>query len=196
MDSKIHPLSPSSASQKSQEPLSPTPILQRTTFARLRNKITEIEENNEPEDKSKNVMEMIRLQFKDFIYHTVFGRIYAQLMLFISILSSFEYIYQTYLNVAIDDSSGAQADFLSKFEIFIALACGFDWFINFFIADHRGLFVTRYYLIILSSLSTFFSTVPVYVFTFDIDIASSLSLIYLPCFLSYPPIKKLVLRCV
>lgn len=115
----------------------------RSTFAKLRTKITETIDETESEEKPKNFMETLRLKCKDFIYHTWIGLFYEQLMLFISILSSFQYIYKTYINTALNDYNGSQMKFLGEFEIFIAIACAVDWSINFFIADHRLLFVTR-----------------------------------------------------
>jgi hypothetical protein len=115
----------------------------RTTIARLRTKITDTIDETEPEEKPKNFFETLRLKCKDFIYHTWFGQLYEQLMLFISVLSSFEYIYKTYINTALNDTDGSQMEFLDKFDMFIAFVCAFDWLLNFFIADHRAVFVTR-----------------------------------------------------
>lgn len=139
--SKTFPSSAKLAPEESSSTINPSAA--RSTFAKLRSKITETIDETESEEKPKNVLETMRIKFKDFIYHTWFGRSYEQLMLFISVLSSFEYIYKTYIDTAINDNDGSQMKIIEEFELFLALACAFDWFINFFIADHRILFMTR-----------------------------------------------------
>lgn len=110
----------------------------------MRKKIFDtIDNTNDSEEKSKSFMETLRLKCKSFYFHTFWGRLYDQIMLFMSILSSLQYIYNTYVGTVIDDRDGSQGNVLVQLELIISLACAVDWFINLFIADHRGLFFMR-----------------------------------------------------
>lgn len=89
-------------------------------------------------------MEDIRLKVKRYHSNSVHGLLYSDIMLFISIISSFEFMYQTYL----DPSDPANQHTLNSLNILEKVfACLFimDWMLNFFIADHKVIFMTSFF---------------------------------------------------
>ena len=87
-------------------------------------------------------MEDIRLRIKKFMTHSMFGRYYENILLFFSVASALEYIYQTYLSES--TLNKVQLMFwLEFFEKVLAVVFMADWTLNFFLADHKILFVTR-----------------------------------------------------
>lgn len=76
---------------------------------------------------------------------SIYGQWYENVMLVISVLSSMEYIWETYLNVssAVDRQ---QLKILNIVELVVAVIFNLDWGLNLFMADHKLNFVTRYAL--------------------------------------------------
>lgn len=51
-----------------------------------------------PEDNNDIKLEAIRLKVKKFFATSLFGHIYSNILLILSVLSSIQYLYQTYLH--------------------------------------------------------------------------------------------------
>lgn len=62
------------------------------------NGVDRIDFSNQEEEKQKNKWEVLRVKANHFLEHTIFGQFYVNLLLLISVLSAFEFIYQTYLD--------------------------------------------------------------------------------------------------
>ncbi len=91
--------------------------------------------SNRQDDSGQYGIEDVRLKTKEFLAHSIIGELYNNIMLLISIFSSFHYIYNTYR----DD--GDEKDFM---ELGIAIIFTLDWCLSCFLADHKVLFFTRY----------------------------------------------------
>ena len=85
-------------------------------------------------------LEDFRLKVKKFITNSLPGVIYSNVMLVISIISSIEYIYQTYLDPQVDVTIFSYLTVIEKCMAGLFMA---DWLLNFFIADHKIIFMTR-----------------------------------------------------
>ncbi len=95
-------------------------------------------------DAASNIsqIEMTRLKVKKFLAASLLGRAYMNMMLVLSVLSCFQYIYQTYL----DPSKPAEANtlrHLASLELGLASLFGFDWCLALFVADHKSEFLKR-----------------------------------------------------
>ena len=89
-------------------------------------------------------MEEVRTRVKKWVTNSFPGLIYNNTMLIISMFSPIEYIYVTYL----DTQDAAQDMILQNlYVVEKVLACFFmfDWCLNFFIADHKVIFMTRFF---------------------------------------------------
>ncbi len=111
--------------------------------ARLKN-ITANLNPEEFDDKHKSRLETLRLATKNFFTNTVMGQFYNQLILLISVLSCFQFIWQTYLGT--NDGSELIV-FFAHLELAVALVFVLDWLVLLFVADHRITFITRYFYI-------------------------------------------------
>ena len=87
-------------------------------------------------------LEDIRIIIKQFLLKSIFGILYNDLLILISIGSSIEYMYQTYLNPS-NPSDLTKLNYLNYLEKGLATLFMFDWVLNFFIADHKIIFMTR-----------------------------------------------------
>ena len=90
-------------------------------------------------------IEDIRILVKHFLYKSTLGIVYNDVMLCISILSCFEFIYQTYLNPNRPEDL-KELHILDYIEKGLAVLFTFDWLLNLFIADLKLIFMTRYLL--------------------------------------------------
>jgi hypothetical protein len=88
-------------------------------------------------------MEVLRQKIKKYMINSTFGQTYDNFLLFLSVVSCFEYIYQTYLHTSIEEDRGTLR-FLNSIELVFASVFGFDWCLNCFVAEHRVLFFTRF----------------------------------------------------
>lgn len=95
------------------------------------------------EEKRVDKVEVIRLTLKKWVNTSFAGQTYTQFMLMLSILSCFEFIYQTYLS---EDGSyqSLQIHYFNYVEMGVSGIFGIDWLLAFFIADHKITFVMRY----------------------------------------------------
>lgn len=101
---------------------------------------TAAEQNQHPE---MEYIEMVRQKLKKFMAQSRAGRQYENLMLLISVVSCFEYIYQTYLHMSVENDRRLLWRLNILELVFASLFAG-DWCLNCFLAEHRILFFTRY----------------------------------------------------
>lgn len=94
------------------------------------------------EEKHKSKLETCRLATKEFLNNTLFGHMYTQFLLMISVLSCFQFIWQTYLP-AKSSSAGSLLDVFAQLELAIAVLFVVDWMLLFFISDHKFTYITR-----------------------------------------------------
>jgi hypothetical protein len=103
--------------------------------------------DNVDDDKRKSKWELLRHGTKNFIENSVFGGLYIQFLLLVSVLSCFEFIYQTYLDL--DTDSGVRTlDFFTDLELGVAGLFAFDWMLMLFISDHKGSQLFRFYFVV------------------------------------------------
>lgn len=87
-------------------------------------------------------LEERRLHLKKFMNHSKFGKYYENIIILLSIVSCFEYIYETYLTKS-NPGDAAQLVILKIAELVFATIFGLDWALNVFLAEHRILYLTR-----------------------------------------------------
>lgn len=97
----------------------------------------EKEKGEEEIDKASEIDKM-RIQLKKFMQTSSIGRGYSDSLLVLSVLSSFQFIYQTYSNA--DNEITAGFDLVEKA---LAGLFSFDWGLSFFLADHKAEFAKR-----------------------------------------------------
>ena len=88
-------------------------------------------------------LEERRLQVKKIMTHSKIGKYYENVVLFLSVVSCFEYIYETYLHESVAEDRH-QLYALKIVELTFATIFAFDWCLNLFVAEHRVLYFTRY----------------------------------------------------
>ena len=96
------------------------------------------------QEVNRDILEEYRVRAKKFMDLSLFGRMYENLFMAAAVFSGLEYIAATY-----DIYIPAEA--LSAFEeveIALALAFGFDWILNFLIADNKVAFTSSFYSMI------------------------------------------------
>ena len=84
-------------------------------------------------EKEESQVEKIRLVAKKFVTAHPIGMLYSNALLAISVASSLQYIYQTYLT----STNFTQDQIIllyDKIEIILAVVFMFDWCLSFFIA--------------------------------------------------------------
>lgn len=88
-------------------------------------------------------LEEFRVRIKKLVVTSWPGIFYNNALLVISIASSIEFIYQTYLDPINDAKLLNDLNYIEKglASLFI-----FDWCLNFFMADHKIKFMTRFVL--------------------------------------------------
>lgn len=100
-----------------------------------------LEEAGKDYNDESNSFEQLRLKAKKFMNRSAFGKNYENILLGLSVVSSLQYIYQTYL----DDSHEKERRLifiLNLIELLFAILFAFDWFLNFVLADHKLIFFT------------------------------------------------------
>lgn len=101
--------------------------------------------------ESESWYETLRLNVKKFLTTSLIGWIYDWTLLVISVLSTLQFIYQTYLdpNIPVDV---AQIALFSILEECFAIVFMFDWTLSFYIADHKLVHITRLYFSFIALL--------------------------------------------
>jgi len=107
------------------------------------------------DEKERNVIEEMRVKVKKFMSTHIVGRSYNNTLLVLSILSSFEFIYQTYLDPIAD---AIHIYYFSFIELALAALFSFDWCLCFFIAEYKMLHITSFY-----SMIDLLTVVPIWV---------------------------------
>lgn len=111
------------------------------------------------EDAKVDKIEFVRLKLKKLVNNSIPGFLYTNIMLSLSIFSCLEFIVETYI---IDEEINL---YLEQLEVFMATIFSFDWFLNFFIADHKLIFISSFFsmvdlLTVLPIYFTYGKTVP------------------------------------
>lgn len=101
-------------------------------------------DSSDLDDKGKNLIEQWRLYTKHFLHHHFLGGVYQVILLIISVLAAFQFIYNTYVESYRNQQVGNVQEVLTYIEVAFAGIFGFDWALSFFLADDRLQFFTRY----------------------------------------------------
>ena len=98
--------------------------------------------DNSDDDGNKNWLENSRIVIKSFLDNSFWGKCYRYFFLALSIISCFQYIYQTYIN---DNTSIGrfQLYIFLNLELCIAVLFIFDWCLELFVADYKIAYFTR-----------------------------------------------------
>ena len=107
-------------------------IFDNTSFTTLIDKTSK----NNSDAESIPWIEVVRIKLKKFVVASFVGQLYVNILLLLSVLSCFQYIYQTYL----DEDNDLDKRILQIFgviELFLAGLFAFDWCLWLFLADHR-----------------------------------------------------------
>lgn len=103
-------------------------------------------------------LENLRVTTKKFMTSSPFGIAYTNLLLAISIISCFQFIYQTYLNDPTPSISQQRTLVYFRYieEVFATIFM-FDWILSFFMADHKLKHILRFveYLVARGSVQSF-----------------------------------------
>jgi voltage-gated potassium channel len=99
----------------------------------------DLQMKNQEEATKIDKLEFIRLKLKKLVNNSIPGFLYTNIMLALSIFSCLEFIVETYIY----DKELNQH--LEKLEVFMAAIFSFDWILNFFIADHKLLFISSFF---------------------------------------------------
>lgn len=83
--------------------------------------------------------ETLRLKTKKFVSTHIIGIYYNELLIYLSIFSTLQYVYSTYSSV---NKSSFQKS-LDSLEMVLAALFAFDWMLSFFMADHKLDFLFR-----------------------------------------------------
>jgi hypothetical protein len=104
---------------------------------------TKLQIEEEKNQDKTSFIEHIRLKTKRFLSSTFIGKAYTHTMLFLSVVSCVEFIYQTYLTPHWTFER-RELRVLTVFEMTMSTMFGFDWLLSFFIADRKLAFFGRY----------------------------------------------------
>jgi len=102
-------------------------------------------------------LEEMRVRVKKFMTTSTFGQNYNNVLLLISVASSIEYMYQTYLDPT-DHPNAILLNNLNIVEKILASLFMFDWCLNYFMADHKLIFMTSFF-----SMVDILTVVPIWV---------------------------------
>lgn len=95
-------------------------------------KVVEAEEHRE-------VLEEYRVYLKKFMAFSVFGKLYENFLILLSLFSCIQYIYSTYTTYIAEDIVAI----FDTIEIVLAIIFSVDWVLCFFLADHKLLHFTE-----------------------------------------------------
>jgi hypothetical protein len=84
--------------------------------------------------------ESARIHLKKKLSSHFIGILYSELLLYLSIFSTGQFVYCTYVNM---NDGSLKSYYLNLIEMFLAALFCFDWILSFFLADHKLEFVTR-----------------------------------------------------
>lgn len=132
---------PAVSSKSSSSNLLKPDILPQASFDNKFKKLTENIDYTD-DDKAKNRIENFRLEVKQIYTSTPIGELYNQILLLLSGISCFQFIYQTYLDPDHSDNDDLLNAF-SKLELVFAAVFTLDWCLSLFIAEFKIAFLTR-----------------------------------------------------
>ena len=98
--------------------------------------------------KMSDILELVRVRVKKQLATTFLGKFYDYCLLTLSLLSPIASIYQTYLIYFTLESQITQQSLLDSIELILASIFTFDWFLNYFIADNKVVFMTDFFAMI------------------------------------------------
>ncbi len=96
--------------------------------------------NNRQQLDHMTTIETMRLDLKKALASSWWGHLYENIVMIISVLSTLEFIYQTYLY---GDQEKSQYTVAKVMELSFAFLFGADWLLSFFLADHVFTFIIR-----------------------------------------------------
>lgn len=101
--------------------------------------------NLEQNDENHDNLELLRLQLKEFIDQSTMGQIYSLSLLVMSIFSCFQFLIHTYSDSYPRSDANNVGMGINGDAVEFAISCIFtvDWGLSLFIAEHRGIFLTR-----------------------------------------------------
>ena len=115
-------------------------------------------DNDGMKDNERSAFETYRIKMNYALYNTSIGIFYNQLVLTLSTVSCFQFIYLTYTQ---SDNNPSHEDYtlFKNLELTIAIILLFDWVIHFIVADNKTTYVTSFYSMIdLLTVIPIFST--------------------------------------
>lgn len=109
------------------------------------------------DSEKQSLIETIRLKVKKYMAASYVGKTYENILLLLSVLSCFQYIYQTYLT---GDGPFQErlVEAFSIVELFLASLFAFDWALSLFVADHKGEHFRSFF-----SMVDIFTVLPIYI---------------------------------
>lgn len=133
----------------------PRSMLSRSsTFSNLHELTKLLNSRPEEEDTQQSTLEILRLRVKYFMTATLSGLMFSYLLLFLSVVSCFFYILQTYYEYE-DQLSGkdrAATQTMNYAELVLAGMFSIEWVLDLFISEHKSDFLFRCRVFILDCL--------------------------------------------
>jgi len=111
----------------------------------INNAISELNTNTSIEDDVFVKMNRYKNRVKKFLTLSWFGQLYENILLFCSVLSCIECIYQSY---KMNDEHLSLSTTDRIIQLVFAMIFGFDWTLSFLLDDHKLLFLTNFYSLI------------------------------------------------
>lgn len=105
--------------------------------------------DDDSDNKGRDFVEGLRLRLKKIITASTFGKIYEKVLILLSILSTVEFIYTTYLSYNPNPQHmgpshlATQLKYFNWLELALAGIFSLDWLLSFFIADQKVIFIKR-----------------------------------------------------
>ena len=84
----------------------------------------------------------LRMSIKKYMSNSLFGTVYENIIIFISVVSAGEYIHETYARDEHNEHWG-HMPILDKLAVSFATIFLFDWLLNFFLADSKVFYFWR-----------------------------------------------------
>jgi hypothetical protein len=89
--------------------------------------------------------ETVKATLKNFLQTTTWtGKLYEWFFVIVSVISTIEYMYQTYEVSNPHNTDDKQIYYSHRVELAFALLFGFDWLLNLLIVDHYFNYLFRY----------------------------------------------------
>jgi hypothetical protein len=122
------------------------------------NNLNDDNDNDGMKDNERSTFETYRIKMNYALYNTSIGIFYNQLVLTLSTVSCFQFIYLTYTQ-SDNDPTNKDYTLFKNLELTIAIILLFDWLIHFIVADNKTTYVTSFYSMIdLLTVIPIFST--------------------------------------